>query len=116
MKFNVPFEFTVGGQTMPAGEYVVTLLGRDAYPSAVLVKSGDGRHARMLQMTAVEAKRARERATLVFNRYGDRHFLAQVWTPAERAGLKVRKSRDERQVVQIVSRAEVATVEVAAGK
>ena len=115
MKFQIPFDFTVGGQTMPAGEYVVRLLGRDSNLPAVLIKSGDGRAARILQMTPVDAKRMRESATLVFNRYGSRHFLTQVWTPAERAGLKVRKSQAERGV-EIVSRAEVATVELTAGK
>ena len=115
MKFNVPFEFTVGERTMPAGEYVVTLLGRDAHLPAVLIKSGDGRAARILQMTPVEAKRSRESATLVFNRYGSRHFLAQVWTPAERAGLKVRRSPAERRM-EVVSRAKLAVVEVTAGK
>lgn len=115
MKFNVPFEFTVGGRTMPAGEYVVTLLGRDSHLPAVLIKSGDGRAAQILKMTPVEARRSRESATLVFNRYGSRHFLAQVWTPAERAGLKVRRSPAERRV-EVAGRAELATVEVAAGK
>ena len=115
MKFNVPFDFTVGGQTMPAGEYVVRLLGRDSNLPAVLIKSGDGRAAQILKMTPVDAKRMRESATLVFNRYGSRHFLAQVWTPAERAGLKVRRSTVERRL-QVVNRAEVATVEISAGR
>ena len=115
LKFHVPFDFNVGQQTMPAGDYFVTFLGRDSNLPAVLIKSGDGRDARMLQMTPVEARRARERATLVFNRYGDRHFLAQVWTPSERAGLKARKSPAERRV-ELVGRAELATVEIAAGK
>lgn len=115
MKFNVPFEFTVGERTMPAGEYVVTLLGRDSHLPAVLIKSGDGRAAQILKMTPVEARRSRESATLVFNRYGSRHFLAQVWTPAERAGLKVRRSPAERRM-EVAGRAELATVEVTAGK
>jgi hypothetical protein len=115
MKFNVPFDFTVGQQTMPAGEYVVTLLGRDSNSPIILIKSGDGRASRILQMTPVEARRARESATLVFNRHGGRHFLAQVWTPAERAGLKVRKSPAERRM-EVVSKAEAATVELTAGK
>ena len=39
MKFNVPFEFNVGDRTMPAGEYVVKLVGRDSNLPAILVKS-----------------------------------------------------------------------------
>lgn len=115
MKFNVPFEFSVGERTMPAGEYVITLLGRDSNLPAVLIKSGDGRAAQILQMTPVEAKRLRESATLVFNRYGSSHFLAQIWTPSERAGLKVRRSPAERKM-EVASRAELAVVEVTAGK
>jgi hypothetical protein len=115
MKFQVPFEFNVGGRTMPAGEYVVRLLGRESNLPAVLIKSGDGRAAQILKMTPVDAKRMRESATLVFRRYGGQHFLAQIWTPAERAGLKVRRSEAERRL-EVVSRAEVATVELTAGK
>ena len=115
IKFNVPFEFNIGERTMPAGEYVVTLLCRSSNMPAVLIKSGDGRASRILMMTPVDASRLRESATLVFNRYGSRHFLAQVWTPAERAGLKVRRSSAERRMA-VASRAELATVEVTAGK
>ena len=66
-------------------------------------------------MTPVEAKGSRESATLVFNRYGSRHLLAQVWTPAERTGLKMRRSQAARRM-ELAGRAEFAAVEVTAGK
>ena len=68
MKFQVPFDFQIGERTMPAGEYLVSFPGREAGAPTVLIKSGDGRAARILHMTPVEAKRARALGTLVFNR------------------------------------------------
>ena len=115
MKFHVPFEFVVGERTMPAGDYLVSFVSPQSSPTALLIKSGDGRASRIIQMTPVEARRARRAATLVFNRYGTQHFLSQFWTPAERAGLKVRRSRSER-TVEVARSGERATVEIGAGK
>jgi len=115
VKFRVPFDFNVGPDTLPAGDYLVSYASRDTDSPAVIISSRDGRASRVLQMTPVGSGKSRASARLVFNRYGERYFLSQVWTTAERAGLKVRRSRAER-TVEVAGNAPRASVEVAAGR
>jgi hypothetical protein len=62
-------------------------------------------------------------ARLVFHRYGQRYFLAEVWNGADKVGRQLMKSRDElaieRELASISSKSEMAqscyeTVEVLA--
>ena len=115
VKFHVPFDFNIGQQTLPAGDYLVSYASRDTDSPAVIIRSRAGSASRVLQMTPVGAGKSRRSARLVFNRYGERYFLSQVWTTAERAGLKVRRSRAER-TVEVAGNAPRASVEVAAGR
>ena len=46
-------------------------------------------------MTSVTGK-AQEQAKLIFHRYGNHYFLAQVWVDGETEGLQAQKSRGER--------------------
>lgn len=92
---NIPFQFTVGNKTLPAGEYRVTCLKSASDHTVVQLRSNDGKAAALVQMTAVTGK-SQETARLIFNRYGNQYFFAQAWTGAESAGLEASKSRAER--------------------
>ena len=97
---NIPFSFTVGSKVFPAGEYVVAHLNPQSDKAALLIKSADGRMSKIVLMTPVQAGEAQESARLVFNRYGEQYFLAQVWTPADNMGLELPKSRSERTLAR----------------
>jgi len=49
--------------------------------------------------TSVRASEAQKQARLVFNRYGDQYFLAQVWTQSDITGLEIPRSRSERTLL-----------------
>ena len=72
---DVPFEFTVGGKTLPAGAYAVT----EETHGVLRIRSLDHRSSVVTLTTVVQGKSPRNAAVLVFNRYGDRHFLTQAW-------------------------------------
>lgn len=92
---NIPFEFSIGGKTFPAGHYSVTRLNPQSDKAALLIKSMDGRTSKIVLTTPVQANRAQEKAKLVFSRYADQYFLSEVWTPADSTGLELPKSRSE---------------------
>jgi hypothetical protein len=73
---NVPFEFAVGGVTLPAGVY--TLGKAEANSGLVLIRSQD-RGALLLPITFDEASVGR--AQFDFEHVGDRYFLSKVETP-----------------------------------
>jgi len=91
---TMPFDFTVGGTTLRAGEYIV-----GATTSEVLtIRSSDAKRAVMRLAGPIYASRPPVETKLIFHRYGDRYFLAEVWTAGETTGRRVFKSSQERAI------------------
>ena len=91
---NVPFEFSVGYKSMPAGEYSVQTI-----PSAsdgLMIQSTDGKISALRLSDATETSKDKPKARLVFHRYGERYFLAEVWNGADNTGRQLRQSQEER--------------------
>lgn len=99
MTAKIPFSFSVGNKTFPAGEYSVTRLNPQSDKAALAIRSADGRMSKVALAMPVQASAPRERATLVFTRYGDQYFLSQIWTPADNTGLELPVSRSERTLL-----------------
>ena len=93
---NIPFEFSVDNQTMPAGEYRVRSVNTDSLPVQVKIESEDGKTSALLQMMAVKGEA--QEARLIFHRYGNRYFFAEAWVDGDAEGLQARKTRSERAI------------------
>ena len=92
---NIPFAFTVGNMTLPAGEYRVEKV-RDSSP-ALLIQRTD-RSASMIVITSrVEVNAPQAQTKLIFRRYGKESFLSQVWTAGNARGRELPKSRKEKE-------------------
>ena len=91
---NIPFEFTAGSITLPAGEYRVQ--PRYASP-ALLIQRTDGTAATFVGSNAVAAREQQTQTKLIFHRYGNRYFLAQVWRAGESRGRELLKSTQEKE-------------------
>lgn len=98
MLVNVPFEFVAGNVTLPAGEYRVQKLERNA--GILLINSSDPRAAVMLVTHAAQAREPQTESKLIFNRYDQRYFLSQVWTAGSNLGRQLSKSPREKEVAQ----------------
>ncbi len=95
-RFNVPFEFVVGDVTLPAGEYTVNY---EAKTSLIQVgKTGGGVSAIVLTMPSA-AKLATASPTLVFNRYGAKSFLSEIWVNGEQIGRAIHKTSYEKEMM-----------------
>ena len=95
---NVPFEFIVGDQTLPAGEYHINR----SLGNALRIQTSDPA-ASASRLTNEIQSRNNKRARLVFHRYGERYFLAEVWTGAGDVGRQLLKSRQERAIEREMS-------------
>jgi len=91
---NIPFNFSVGNQNLPAGEYAIAQIN-PASDHVVLQLRNKGGDSAMVQMTSVIGK-GQENARLIFHRYGNKYFFAQVWVDGEGDGLQAPKPRAER--------------------
>jgi hypothetical protein len=72
VRVNVPFEFTVGTSTLPAGEYAITKMQTGG--SAHVIKSHKVGAMAMTKETAL----FKGESSLVFHKYGDKYFLASI--------------------------------------
>ena len=110
LKASVPFDFVVGGRTMPAGEYVLSTNG----DSGVLqVMNADKSIQAALTVTnAADGPLEGDGAYLEFNRYGGDYFLAKIWDRGTGSGRSIPMSRTEREKAQSASlgKPEVMTV------
>jgi hypothetical protein len=91
---NIPFEFSVGGKTLPAGEYTVRQVNPASDHAVLQLRSKDGSAGAMVQMGSVIGK-AQDGAKLIFNRYGDQYFFAQAWVDGDTTGLQAPRSAVE---------------------
>ena len=98
MKADIPFRFTIGNQTLPAGEYTVRYVNQDSGKTALLFRSMDGKTSRIVNMNTTQRGEGEAKASIVFNQYGDSYFLSEVWTGGDQYGLSLPKSRMERQL------------------
>jgi hypothetical protein len=96
MVVNVPFDFTAGNQNLPAGEYSVKVSQSDA--RIVLIERKDATAAMFVGTNAVDANKIQSESKLVFNRYGDRYFLSQVWNEGNSRGRQLMKTASEKEI------------------
>lgn len=97
LKANIPFDFSVGNKTLPAGVYTVASI---TVTDTLRIRREDGRAAVMIQTHGVQARRGQDQTKLVFRRYGNQYFLAQIWTAGDSEGRELRKSRTERELLK----------------
>jgi hypothetical protein len=102
---DVPFDFNIGSRLLPAGEYIIRQ-PRSGNESLLLLS--DGKQGTLAFARIVEATRQSRRSRLVFNRYGERYFLASIWD-SKGEGRILPQSADERSV-----RSETASIKNAA--
>jgi hypothetical protein len=100
---NIPFEFTVGNETLPAGRYIITN-ARTPDGTVLLHVRAKGQDGAMRLTNRVRASRPRQNNVLVFNRYGERSFLAEMWSAGETEGRQLRKSKEERAIERELAR------------
>jgi hypothetical protein len=92
---NIPFAFTAGRITLPAGEYRVEEL---AVGSAMLViHRTDGSATKIVPSNVAEANARQTQSKLVFHRYGNRYFLSQVWVAGYSRGRELPESAKEKE-------------------
>jgi hypothetical protein len=95
LRANIGFDFVVGDKTLPAGQYFVTPV--NAAGDALTIQGADNGKSVIRLSVRTEQDRNKMRAQLVFHRYGQNYFLAEVWS-GERTGRELAKSKQERAI------------------
>ena len=104
IKADIPFDFVVGERTLTAGNYAVGTISTSS-AEVIAVRSKDGRQRAIRLTNAVKDNATTRRARLVFHRYGDTYFLAQVWASGSSEGREMLKSKAERAAGELAKNA-----------
>jgi hypothetical protein len=103
---DVPFEFSAGKTALAAGEYQVKM----QQPGVLRIASADGKQSAMILTGTKISSKAQSESKLMFNRYGDRYFLSQVWAAGTQTGLELPKTSTEMELAKRITDHQDATV------
>ena len=93
---NIPFDFTVGKQVYPAGNYLLRPWGT-VHGDILIQNRDESRDSRVLTEDCTKLGEA-EKTVLIFHRYGDQYFLEQVWIEGNTIGRQFLKRNIEAQL------------------
>ncbi|MGO9086101.1 MAG: hypothetical protein ACLQBK_12815 [Candidatus Sulfotelmatobacter sp.] len=105
LKADIPFPFVVANRTLPAGHYVVSTLGEQTIRIANSQKQGA-----FVLTSRVNGRAPESSGKLVFYRYQDSYFLAEVWNPGSNRGKQVYKSPAEEELERKGTSKEIAVL------
>jgi hypothetical protein len=97
VRANVPFNFTIGSKTLPAGTYDIAAISSD--PNVLLVQAQGGSSI-IVPSNAAESLKGAEKSKLVFNRYRDQYFLAEIWVQGATRGRQLPKTSLEKELAK----------------
>lgn len=92
---NVPFAFVVDGHHMQPGRYVVT---KAANGVLRIYDTEVADNQMFLGVHNIESNTPNG-SKLVFHRYGDTYFLAEVWSGDNNIGKELAKSKAEKEIL-----------------
>jgi hypothetical protein len=95
MTIQVPFDFQIGEQELPAGKYEIK---RNSQTSALLlIQSTERKTSVFVSTTQDGLSEKTARGSMIFNKYGERYFLSKITLRGYKNGYALPKSKTERQ-------------------
>jgi hypothetical protein len=91
---NVPFDFSLGQKTMSAGLYEVKPINNEV-ESFRNMQTGISQIVMKSQNVLSDRQQG---ARLVFNKYGEHYFLAEIWDGSGNPGIQFARSKHEKEL------------------
>ena len=112
---NIPFQFHVGDSKLPAGKYMIHVLDMSDL-SVMEISSADGSTSALFEVHEAEANSSPAKTELIFNKYGNRYFLAKLFDEGNPSGSTVDESRYEKKVSEATAEAQAHIPAVHSGQ
>jgi hypothetical protein len=109
LTISVPFEFTAGNVQLPAGNYEVTAAGPWG-GSTLSVHKVNSNAGTLVLSTSCRSQKPAADAKLVFYRYGQKYFLAEVWNRHSSSGNQIKISSRQTELAKNQSKDEVVLI------
>ena len=113
LKVTVPFDFTAGDTVLPAGDYDVQSIGPWG-GKALSIRSVNSSAGTVVLSNSCQSVKTSDRGRLVFYRYGNQYFLAEVWNGNNHVGQQM--LIDQRQTELARNQPKREVVLMASGK
>jgi hypothetical protein len=97
---DIPFDFSVSAQKLPAGKYWVSRAQESSGDTVVQIKSTDGHSMANRFSIPIVTFKTKKQGQLVFHRYGDQYFLSEVWPAGGGTGRAFLKTHAERELAR----------------
>jgi hypothetical protein len=94
---DIPFGFTVRNTTLPAGQYTIRRMDSVA-PWVMQIRNADGTRRMVFLVSSAQAHKTPGQTKLVFDRVGDKYFLAEIFEIGNSSGVELQKSRVEEKL------------------
>jgi hypothetical protein len=91
---DVPFDFSIGDKTFAAGAYEVKAMTADR--AAMVIRNEKTQQSITRLTNTIQTIGKSTQARLVFHKYGNSYFLAEVWSGGDYAGRQLLESKRER--------------------
>lgn len=97
VRADVPFDFIVGDKTIPAGHITARGVTADMAAGPLSIGNRDQGELALRVGRRVPGTNDSDQCKLVFHKYGNHYYLAQIWIPGRQAW-EVMKSKEERSL------------------
>jgi len=94
---DIPFQFHAGNTKLPAGKYRIHVL-ENSDLTVMEITSADDSTSALFQVEESDTNSAPAKSELIFNKYGNRYFLAKLYDEGNASGSKLVESRYEKQI------------------
>jgi hypothetical protein len=105
LEVTIPFQFHAGDVKLPPGKYIIHAVDNTDL-TLMEISSADGSVSALFEVRDAEANSTPPKSELIFNKYGNRYFLAKLFDEGNPNGSKVDESRYEKRVSQEAAEAQ----------
>jgi hypothetical protein len=105
LEADIPFQFHAGNTELPPGKYIIHVLDNSDL-TIMEISSADGKMSALFDVRDAESKSTPPSNELIFNKYGNRYFLAKVFDESNPSGSAVIESRYEKRIDKATAEAQ----------
>ena len=99
LEVDVPFQFHAGNSKLPPGKYFIHVLDNSDL-NIMEITSADGATSALFEVQGTQANSLPAKSELIFDKYGNRYFLAKLFDEGNPSGSQVLESRYEKRISQ----------------
>ena len=113
VRAKIPFNFVVGNKTLPAGPYDIGSIDH-VNTKLLVVQFRNGNSSLIASSNAAENRKPADKTKLIFNQYGTRYFLSEIWVNGAKRGNRLPKTSREKELAKDFAQDRTQRVEIVA--